>query len=222
MEKFEKEIVKEKLPPGVKHKYQGMLKTQGDAFLSLGLAAIAAILFIYLIMVALYNSYVYPFVVMFSLPVALVGALFALAITGNSLSIPTMLGLIMLMGLVAKNAILLVDRANQMKLNGISSREAMMEAGKTRLRPILMTTFSMIAGMMPIALSSGSSSEMKRGIAWVIIGGLTSSLLLTLVIVPVIYLKVDEWKETVPAKIKKLFGMKAKEKLNPVIEEANS
>jgi HAE1 family hydrophobic/amphiphilic exporter-1 len=220
-QKFEKEIAKVQLPPGVKHSYIGMLKTQGESFQNLGLAAIAAILFIYLIMVALYNNYIYPFVVMFALPVALVGALLALALTRTSLNITTIMGLIMLMGLVGKNAILLVDRANQMKTMGLNSRDALMEAGKTRLRPILMTTISMICGMLPIALSRGSSAEMKNGIALVIIGGLTSSLFLTLVIVPVIYLKVDEWKVKIPALFRKLFKVKPKEELNPAIEEVS-
>jgi HAE1 family hydrophobic/amphiphilic exporter-1 len=209
---FEKELAKVKLPPGIKHGLAGMLKTQGESFQSLALAALAAVIFIYLIMVALYNNYLYPFVVMFSLPVALVGALLALALTRNSLSIPTILGLIMLMGLVGKNAILLVDRANQMKGQGLNSREALMEAGRTRLRPILMTTFSMIFGMMPIALSRGSSAEMKNGIAWVIIGGLTSSMFLTLVLVPVMYMKMDEWREKVPVFLRRILFLKPKEK----------
>jgi HAE1 family hydrophobic/amphiphilic exporter-1 len=129
-----------------------------------------------------------------------VGAMVALAVTGKALSIFTMLGIIMLMGLVAKNAILLVDRTNQTRLDqGLSVYDALLEAARARMRPILMTTLTMIFGMMPIALSQSSGSEWKSGLAWALIGGLTSSLFLTLVVVPVVYMKVDEWKESVPA-----------------------
>jgi len=122
-------------------------------------SGMAAILFVYMIMVALYDSYLYPFVVLFSIPVAIVGALLALALTMKSLSIFSILGIIMLVGLVGKNAILLVDRANQMKRErGLGTFEALMEAGETRLRPILMTTVAMVFGMMPIALSGAVTS----------------------------------------------------------------
>jgi hydrophobic/amphiphilic exporter-1 (mainly G- bacteria), HAE1 family len=193
------------LPPGISISYLGDLKNQSDAFGDLGLALLAAIIFMYMIMVALYDSYVYPFVVMFSVPVAMVGALLALALTMKALSIFSILGIIMLVGLVGKNAILLVDRTNQMKQEkGLSTYEALVEAGETRLRPILMTTVAMVFGMLPIAMSTSSGSEWKSGLAWAIIGGLISSLLLTLVLVPVVYTKVDEWKETVPAFLHRL------------------
>jgi HAE1 family hydrophobic/amphiphilic exporter-1 len=186
-----------KLPPEIIIGYDGDLRNQSEGFSSLGFALLAAIIFMYLIMVALYDSFIYPFVVMFSLPVAMIGALLALAITMKTLNIFSILGLIMLMGLVAKNAILLVDRANDRKLHGLNSFDAIIEAGDTRLRPILMTTISMVVGMMPIALSHDSGSEWKSGLAWAIIGGLTSSMFLTLVVVPVIFVKVDKWKDWV-------------------------
>ncbi len=195
------------LPPGISVSYLGDLKNQSDAFGSLGLALLAAIVFMYMIMVALYDSYVYPFVVMFSVPVAMVGAFLALALTMKSLSIFSILGIIMLVGLVGKNAILLVDRTNQMKEErGLSTFEALLEAGETRLRPILMTTVAMVFGMLPIAISTASGSEWKSGLAWAIIGGLISSLMLTLVLVPVVYTKVDEWKETIPAFVRRLLA----------------
>jgi HAE1 family hydrophobic/amphiphilic exporter-1 len=159
------------------------------------LAFLASILFVYLIMVALYDSYVYPFVVLFSIPLAIVGALFALALAKQSLTIFSILGIIMLVGLVGKNAILLVDFTNQMKQEGMATFEALIQAGRVRLRPILMTTLSMIFGMMPIALASGAGSEWKNGIAIAIIGGLISSLLLTLVVVPVMYVIFDKMIE---------------------------
>jgi HAE1 family hydrophobic/amphiphilic exporter-1 len=142
-------------------------------------------------MVALYENAVYPFVVLFSIPVALVGALFALALTMQTLKVFSIIGLIMLLGLVSKNAILIVDFTNQLKSEGKSVKDALVEAGKERLRPILMTTLAMILGMLPIALASGVSAEIKNGMAWVIIGGLTSSMILTLFVVPSMYLIIE-------------------------------
>ncbi|MFD1145270.1 efflux RND transporter permease subunit [Larkinella insperata] len=180
-----------KLPEGVSIQYLGQLQQQSDAFGSLGLALGIAILLVYFIMVALYESVVYPFVVLFSIPVALVGALLALALTMESLTVFSIVGMIMLLGLVAKNAILIVDFANQLKAEGHDVIHALIEAGKERLRPILMTTLAMILGMLPIALASGAGAETKNGMAWVIIGGLTSSMLLTLLVVPSMYLVID-------------------------------
>ncbi|HTX20031.1 MAG TPA: efflux RND transporter permease subunit [Bacteroidota bacterium] len=200
MEDFKSRIADVQLPPGVTLTYLGMEKMRAEGFSSLFLAMLTGILFIYLIMVALYDSYVYPFVVLFSIPLAMVGSMIALAATGKALSIFTMLGIIMLMGLVAKNAILLVDRTNQSRIDhGLSVYDALLEAAQSRLRPILMTTLTMIFGMLPIAVSTAEGSEWKSGLAWAIIGGLTSSLFLTLVVVPVVYMKVDEWKEKIPA-----------------------
>lgn len=193
------------LPHGITIDYKGDLQNQAEGFQSLGLALIAAVLFMYMIMVALYDSYIYPFVVMFSVPVAMIGALLALALTMKALTIFSILGIIMLVGLVGKNAILLVDRANQMRLEqGLSTYDALIEAGETRLRPILMTTVAMVFGMLPIALSADAGAEWKSGLAWAIIGGLISSLLLTLVLVPVVYQYVDGLREKVPALFRKL------------------
>lgn len=183
-----------KPPLGVQTTWLGQEKNMVESMASMGMAMMAAILFVYLIMVALYNSYLYPFVVLFSIPVAIIGALLALALTMNTLNMFSMLGLIMLIGLVGKNAILLVDRTNQMRSEGMKTFDALVEAGQTRLRPILMTTVAMVFGMMPIALAKGAGSEWKHGLAWVLIGGLTSSMLLTLVLVPVVYLWFDNVK----------------------------
>jgi hydrophobic/amphiphilic exporter-1 (mainly G- bacteria), HAE1 family len=202
------QMAKTQLPKGVQIAYDGDLKNQADGFGSLGLAMLAAILFVYMVMVALYDSYLYPFVVLFSIPVAMVGALLALALTMKALSIFSILGIIMLVGLVGKNAILLVDRTNAMKLTGMSTYDALIEAGNARIRPIVMTTVSMIIGMSPIALSSSSGSEWKSGLAWALIGGLTSSMFLTLILVPVVYMKFEMWKESIPAFFRKLFRKK--------------
>ena len=197
---IKKQVDKGIMPAGVEVSYQGDLKNQADSFSSLGLAMIAAIIFVYMVMVALYDSFVYPFVVLFSIPVAMVGAFLALALTLKSLNIFTILGIIMLVGLVGKNAILLVDRANQMrKEHGVSVFEALIEAGESRIRPIVMTTTAMVFGMLPLALSTDSGSEWKTGLAWAIIGGLISSMFLTLVVVPIMYVKVDHWKESFSA-----------------------
>lgn len=181
-------MVGKSLPEGVSIQYSGQLQQQADAFGSLGAAMLVAIVFVYLIMVALYDSFFYPFIVLFSLPVALIGALLALALAMQNLSIFAIIGMIMLMGLVAKNAILLVDFANHQREQGANVFDALIEAGRERLRPILMTTLAMVFGMLPIALASGAGAETKNGLAWVIIGGLTSSLLLTLVLVPAAYM----------------------------------
>jgi len=202
---IQKALEKHPLPAGVRITYSGDEKNRQESFSSLMLALVAAFLFVYLIMVALYNSFIYPFIVLFSIPVAMIGALLALALTMKALTIFSMLGIIMLVGLVGKNAILLVDRTNQMKQEQhLSTFDALVEAGQTRLRPILMTTAAMIVGMLPIAVSPSAGTEWKSGLAWALIGGLTSSLLLTLVLVPVVYIKADEWRETLPASLKKL------------------
>jgi HAE1 family hydrophobic/amphiphilic exporter-1 len=181
-----------KLPKEIVIIPEGDMKYQAEAFGSMGIAFLASILFVYLIMVALYDSYIYPFVVLFSIPLAIIGALLALGLTMQSLTIFSILGIIMLVGLVGKNAILLVDFTNQSKAEGHSTFDALILAGKVRMRPILMTTFSMIFGMLPIALASGAGSEWKNGMAWALIGGLTSSLFLTLIVVPVVYAMVDK------------------------------
>jgi len=178
-------------PGGVSYVWSGDMEMQSEGFGTLGIALIMSILLVYFIMVALYNSFVHPFVVLFSIPLAVIGALLALALTNNTLNIFTMLGMIMLIGLVAKNAIILVDFTNQLRSEGKSTREALILANHARLRPILMTTIAMVFGMLPIALASGSGSESKNGLAWVIIGGLISSLFLTLIVVPVVYQMFD-------------------------------
>ena len=170
----------------------GELYQQDESFGTIGVALIVSILLVYLIMVLLYNNYVYPFVVLISIPLAIIGALLALALTMNTFNIFTMLGLLALIGLVAKNAILLVDFTNQLKNEGIDVKTALIEATHKRFRPIVMTTIAMVIGMLPIALASGAGAEWKNGLAWVMIGGLTSSMFLTLIVVPVVYYIMDK------------------------------
>ncbi len=184
---WEERFSKLEKPTGVSTIWGGDIEMQGDGFGTLGIALIAAIILVYLVMVALYNSYITPFVVLFSVPLALIGVLIILALTGNSINVFTILGMIMLIGLVAKNAILLVDFADMRKNAGIKTNEALVQANHARLRPILMTTIAMIFGMIPIATQTGAASEVNNGLALVVIGGLLSSLFLTLIIVPVVY-----------------------------------
>lgn len=185
------------LPQGVAWSPEGNSADQQDAFGNLGTVILIGILLMYLVMVALYESLVDPFVVLFSLPTALIGALLALALTLNSLNVFSILGILMLFGLVAKNGILLVDFANQAKALGKSVKDALLEAGEERIRPILMTTIAMVCGMLPMALSSGAGAESKQSIAWVIIGGMLTSMVFTLVLVPAVYMVIDGWREKV-------------------------
>ncbi len=182
------------LPKGIQMSWGSDVKRQNDSFGALGSVLLISFLLIYLIMVALYDSYIYPFVALFAIPVAIIGAFLALNLSLSNLSLFALLGLIMLMGLVTKNSILIVDFTNQLKAEGKHYREAIIIAGKERLRPILMTTLSMAIGMLPIALASGTAAEWKNGLAWVIIGGLLSSLALTVYLVPLVYDVVDNIK----------------------------
>ncbi|MEY4987953.1 MAG: hypothetical protein RL567_1732 [Bacteroidota bacterium] len=183
------------LSNGVQMTWGSDIKRQDDSFGALGSVLLISFLLIYLILVALYDNFVYPFVVLFSIPVAVIGAFFALNLSLSNLSLFALLGLIMLMGLVVKNAILIVDFTNQLKAEGKHFKEALIIAGKGRMRPILMTTLSMVVGMLPIAMATGTAAEWKNGLAWVIIGGLLSSLILTVFLVPMVYYLVDTVKE---------------------------
>lgn len=183
------------LPSGVTVSWGGDAKNQSEGFGSLGIAMLAGLMLVYFIMVLLYDSFIYPFVVLFSVPVAIVGALLALALSSSNIGIFAMLGMLMLIGLVVKNAILIVDFANQQKAEGVPFRQAILHAGEERLRPILMTTIAMVIGMIPIATASGAGAEWKNSLAWVLIGGLSSSMVLTIYLVPMMYYLVDRLQE---------------------------
>lgn len=192
---IDKMVAANPLPASVKMIWSGDIKRQQESFGAMGLAMLAALILIYLILVTLYDNFVYPLVVLFSIPVSLIGALLALNLSMTNMSIFTMLGMLMLLGLVAKNAILIVDFTNQLKARGKPFREAIVEASRERLRPILMTTIAMVVGMIPIAVAKGADAEWKNGLAWVLIGGLLSSMALTVFVVPVMYYLVDRVKE---------------------------
>ncbi len=178
--------------PGTSIATGGMGKIMAESFGYMGSAMLLAILLVYMLMGALFESFLTPFVIMFSLPQAMVGALLALLITGNSLSIVAMIGIIMLMGLVTKNAILLVDYTNTLRSRGRNRHDALLEAGPTRLRPILMTTLAMIGGMAPTAIALSRGAEMRAPMAIAVIGGLIMSTMLTLIVIPVTYTLVDD------------------------------
>ena len=188
---LKEKLSKMKLPPGVKYVFGGQTKRTTDSISTMAVAFAISIVLVYLILVVLYDSYYYPFVVLFSIPLAVIGALLALALTMQSLSIFSILGLVILVGLVGKNAILVVDFTNNLRDKGMELKQALIHATRLRFRPVLMTNIAMVIGVMPIAFASGAGSEWKNGLAWALIGGLSSSMFLTLIIVPVVYYSIE-------------------------------
>ena len=184
---FETKLAELSAPESTKVTTSKQTKLMAESFKDLALAFLAAILSVYLIMVVLYNSWADPFVVMFSIPLSITGAIWALALTNLTLNIFSVLGIVMLVGLVAKNAILIVDFANDLLGEGKELVEAISEATRLRFRPILMTNVSMIIGLIPLALSTSEGAEWKNGIGWTLIGGLTVSMVLSMIIVPVMF-----------------------------------
>ena len=163
------------------------MENQTEGFGTLGVALLAAIILVYLVMVALYDDFVTPFVVLFSIPLSFIGALFALALTNNSLNIFTILGIIMLIGLVAKNGILIVEFANQKQEAGEDKMLAIRDAALQRLRPILMTSASTILGLIPLAFATGEGANQRIAMGTAVVGGMLISTFLTMYIVPAIY-----------------------------------
>ena len=179
------------MPANFEWGFAGDVEMMQESAAALGLALILAVAFIYIVLASQFESFIEPFIIMLSLPLAIVGALLLLLATGKNIGMPAMIGVVMLMGLVTKNAILLVDYTNQLRREGLSVKDALLKAGPVRLRPIIMTTIAMILGMMPSAFGSGDGSEFRAPISIATIGGLLTSTLLTLVVVPVAYLLLD-------------------------------
>src|SRR5688572_22263386 len=175
------------LPPNFEWGFAGDVEMMQESAAAMGLALLLATAFIYIVLASQFESFLEPFLIMISLPLALVGALLAILLTGKNLGMPAMIGVVMLMGLVTKNAILLVDLTNQYVREGLSVRDAILKAGPVRLRPIMMTTIAMILGMLPSAMGRGEGSEFRSPISIATIGGLITSTMLTLVVVPVAY-----------------------------------
>jgi len=175
------------LPDGYTYRYTGDIENMADTNAAFGAAVLLAVILIYLILAALYESIIQPFIIMVAMPLSFTGVIVALYLTGNNFSLFVMIGIILLLGMVGKNAILVVDFANQAIKEGKEVNEAILEAGEKRLRPILMTTFAMIGAMLPLAFGGGAGHESNAPMALAIIGGLMSSTILTLLVVPAIY-----------------------------------
>lgn len=180
---------------GFRYKMIGQADTMERAFSEVAKAVVLAIIMIYMVLAAEFESFMQPLVIMMSLPFAIIGAVLGLMLSGQTANMMSLIGFTMLLGLVTKNAILLVDCANQGRERGLPLREALVEACALRIRPIFMTTLSTILGMLPIALGLGAGAELRQSMGVVLVGGLTTSTILTLVVVPLLYLLTEEWKE---------------------------
>jgi multidrug efflux pump subunit AcrB len=194
------------LPPGVTQDNLGQAKIMADIFGGFMFAFGAGTLFIYAVLVLLFGSFLQPLTIMAALPLSIGGAMAGLLVGGKELGMMGLIGILMLMGLVTKNSILLVEYAIMARSHGLPRTEALMKAGQDRLRPILMTTIAMIAGMLPIALEFGEGTERLSPMAAAVIGGLITSTLLTLVVVPATYTYVDDFQEFVRRTIRRLSG----------------
>jgi multidrug efflux pump subunit AcrB len=179
------------LPEGVRFDVGGQAQQMDETMGGFAIALGIAVIFIYLVLASQFGSFLQPIAIMMSLPLSLIGVLLALLVTKSTLNIFSVIGVVMLMGLVTKNAILLVDFANHGQREGKSQYAALMEAGQVRLRPILMTTLAMIFGMLPMALGLGEGAENQAPMGRAVIGGVITSTLLTLVVVPVAYTYLD-------------------------------
>jgi len=183
------------LPADYLPKYAGMAEVMQESFVYLLFALMLGIVMAYMILASQFESFIHPVTILLSMPLSFVGAFGALFLTGRTLNIFSLIGLILLMGLVKKNAILLVDYTNVLRERGMPRREAILQAGPIRMRPILMTTFAMVFGMLPIALAVGEGAETRAPMGIAVIGGLLTSLILTLVVVPAAYDLFDDWQE---------------------------
>ncbi len=180
------------LPPDYSGRYKGIADIMGESFKYLIFALVLGVILAYMILAAQFESFIHPITVLLSMPFSFIGAFTALLLTGKTLNVFSFIGLVLLMGLVKKNAILLVDYTNTLRGRGMERREAILKAGPVRLRPILMTTIAMVFGMLPVAIGFGEGSETRAPMAIATIGGLLTSLFLTLIVVPVAYDIFDE------------------------------
>jgi HAE1 family hydrophobic/amphiphilic exporter-1 len=189
------------MPSGVTAMVSGQNEEMQASFQSMQFAMALAVFLVYLVMASQFESLVHPFVILFTIPLALVGAVLALFITGTTVNVVALIGVIMLAGIVVNNAIVLVDLINQLQANGTEKIEAIMEAGRARLRPILMTTLTTALGLLPMAIGFGEGAEVRAPMAITVIGGLLVSTLLTLIVIPVVYSLLDrkKWPSSVSA-----------------------
>jgi HAE1 family hydrophobic/amphiphilic exporter-1 len=182
------------VPPGIVAMVSGQNEEMDESFRSMQFALALAIFLVYLVMASQFESLIHPFVILFTIPLALVGAVLALYLTGTTINIVAFIGIIMLAGIVVNNAIILVDMINQLRAKGVEKTEAIMEAGRVRLRPIMMTTLTTALGLLPMAISFGEGTEVRTPMAITVIGGLLVSTLLTLIVIPVVYSLLDRKK----------------------------
>jgi HAE1 family hydrophobic/amphiphilic exporter-1 len=209
-------VKKLQLPPGVTLSQGGQVEDQADVFTKIFAALALAVLLMYLILVVQFGSFLDPLAILLSLPLSLVGVVLMLLITGDTLNIMSLIGVILLMGIVAKNAILLIDFAKWNHEKGMPLREALIEAGRVRLRPILMTTVALIAGMIPVALGLGEGADFRAPLGRAVIGGTITSTLLTLLVIPTVYEILVEWRE----KIRGFFRRRARVDVTQTAEAA--
>ena len=195
--------IQKNLPSGYFIEYGGTYDDMQDSFKTLIQALLLAIVLIYVVMASQFESFSQPFVIMFTMPLAVIGVILALFITGTTLSVPAFIGIIILAGIVVNNGIVLIDHANQLKAKGIEKHQALLEAGQDRIRPILITSLTTIMGMIPMAVSTGEGSEMRAPMAIAVIGGLISATFFTLLIVPAVYSIVDHISYKTEKKIMK-------------------
>jgi multidrug efflux pump len=180
-------ITKDLLPPGYTTDLNGQSREFRDSSGSLAVVFALALLFIYLVLAAQFESFVDPFIIMLSVPLSMLGALLALKFSGGTLNVFSQIGLITLVGLITKHGILIVEFANQLQEQGVAKLEAVKQSAALRLRPILMTTGAMVLGAVPLALASGAGAESRQQIGWVIVGGMSVGTLLTIFVVPTMY-----------------------------------
>jgi multidrug efflux pump len=184
---FMDQAAKEVLPAGAQTALDGQSREFKESGVSMYVAFVLALIFLYLVLSAQFESFVDPFIIMLSVPLAVAGALLSLRLAGGTLNVYSQIGMVMLVGLITKNGILIVEFANQLQERGRALREAVVEAAGLRLRPILMTTAAMILGSVPLALAHGAGAESRQQIGWVIVGGLALGTLLTLFVIPTAY-----------------------------------
>src|SRR6478672_2079761 len=204
---IEARLAKMQLPAGVHYTIGGDAESQAEVFGQIFSALGLAILLMYLILVVQFGSFVDPLAILMSLPLSLIGVMLSLAISGMTINIMSLIGVILLMGIVAKNAILLIDFAKWAREErGLPLREALIEAGAIRLRPILMTTFALIAGMLPVAMGLGEGADFRAPLGRAVIGGTITSTLLTLFVIPTVYEILDDWRERAAARVRRRRG----------------
>jgi HAE1 family hydrophobic/amphiphilic exporter-1 len=190
------------LPPGYALTQGGETQDQREVFTQVLLALGVALMLMYFVLVVQFGSFLEPFSILLSLPLSLIGVMVGLVVTGQTLNIMSMIGVILLMGIVAKNAILLIDFAKWSEESGVERREALIQAGRVRLRPILMTTLALIAGMIPVALGQGEGGDFRAPMGIAIIGGVITSTLLTLLVIPTVYETLSDARDWLTARLR--------------------